>query len=194
MALDPGSRLLPRPSSTTAVSGRRCPKTSIFQTGCSYEIKKQTDSTLDVVASFSEFHKIMKSIPRSAYHIYTDGSRDVSSLNSGAAAIIRHGDTTIASCQEHTGQETVNYAELHAILLGLRWISQHHTDRQGQKFHFWTDSQYAFRLLTEQDTAKTHFFTVQEIFQLASHLHHSYGHYFTIHRISSHVALRVPVE
>ena len=65
----------------------------------------------------------MDRIPGSAYHIYTDGSRDLISLHSGAAAVIKKGQRTISTCSQYTGSETVNYAELHAVLVGLRWIA-----------------------------------------------------------------------
>jgi ribonuclease HI len=129
----------------------------------------------------------MQKIPRSAYHIYTDGSRDKVSLESGAAAVIRRNNSTEAYCEQYTGTETVNYAELHAILLGLKWISQNLANKTEQILHFWIDSQYAFRLLTEKDMARRHFFIVQDIMQLASHLQYSFGHSFIIHRISSHI-------
>ena len=95
----------------------------------------------------------------------TDGSRNTLSLNSGAAAVIRRNNITIATCKEHTGNETINYAELHAILLGLRWIASTHQPSR-QAFHFWIDSKYAFNLLTEKDLANKHFFIIQDIFQL----------------------------
>ena len=77
----------------------------------------------DFVASFKRYQDIRASIPQSAYHIFTDGSRNTASLHSGAAAVIRQNNATVATCQQYTGTETVNYAELHAVLLGLRWIA-----------------------------------------------------------------------
>ena len=46
---------------------------------------------------------------------------------------------------------------------------------------------YVFRLLTEQDDASKHFFTVQDILHLAARLEHVFSHTFTMHRITSHV-------
>ena len=131
----------------------------------------------------------MRAIPDSAYHIYTDGSKDAISRDSGAAAVIRQNNHTLAFLTQFTGKETINYAELHAILLGLQWIRTNRTDSTGLNFHFWVDSAYAFKLLTEQNTSRAHFFIIQDIFQLASHLNSSYQHSFTIHRISSHIEL-----
>lgn len=163
------------------------PVTSIFHKGKCYEIDKKNDTVLDVIASFEKFQAIVNEIPRSHYHIYTDGSRDTVSKHSGAAAVIYHRGHIIGSCEEYTGKESVNYAELHAILLGLRWIRDRMANSRRNHFHFWVDSEYAFKLLTEQQLAKKHFFTAQEILQLTSYLHYSCQHSFTIHRISSHV-------
>ena len=70
-------------------------------------------------------------------------------------------------------------------------IFSNHTWKSDQcdnlHFHFWVDSEYAFNLLTDYSSANTHFFTVQDILQLACHLHSSFQHSFTIHRISSHI-------
>ena len=176
----------PAPPPRRAFSGRRQPRSSIFSAGECYEIDKKRDSVGDVIASFQRFDNIMEKISDSAYHIYTDGSRDTLSLHSGAAAIIKKGHLTISSSLEFTGTETVNYAELHAVLLGLRWIAGTSLPMT-QSFHFWVDSKYCFDLLTEQTLATKHFFIVQDIFQLASRLHIARGHEFTIHRISSHI-------
>ena len=177
----------PAPPPRQMYQGHRSPRASIFRTGRCYEIDKKTDTPVDVISSFQVYQEIIRDIPRSAYHIYTDGSRDTTTLDSGAAAVVRHHNNTIGSRTEYTGKETANYAELHAVLLGLRWICEFLSDSPRQVFHFWIDSRYAFRLLTEQDTARRHFFIVQDIFQLASHLSHSFSHSFTLHRISSHV-------
>ena len=182
-----GAGCRPAPPPRKMFIGRRGPRSSIFSEGDSYEISKKLPP-LDVVASFEIYHRIRASIPRSAYHIFTDGSRDVRSESSGAAAVVRRNNVTIAACKEHTGTETVNYAELHAVLLGLRWIASTHL-AQRQAFHFWIDSKYAFNLLTEKDLASKHFFIVQDIFQLASALHCGHQHTFTIHRITSHVEI-----
>ena len=131
----------------------------------------------------------MRAISRTAYHIYTDGSRNMISRDSGAAAIIRRNNHTLAFRMQYTGKETVNYAELHAILLGLQWIRENRVSSSGLQFHFWIDSEYAFKLLTETNTSRVHFFIVQDIFQLASHLNSAFKHSFSIHRISSHVEL-----
>ena len=100
--------------------------------------------------------------------------------------MVRHNNLTIATSQQYTGVQTVNYAELHAVLLGLRWIAGN-AWRKKAEFHFWIDSRYAFRVLTDQDVAKKHFFIVQDILQLAARLEQAFSHTLVMHRITSHV-------
>ena len=177
---------IPAPPPQRMYVGKRKPRCSAFREGECYEPSKRHDDVLSFVASFESYQNIRARIPRSAYHVFTDGSRNTNSLHSGAAAVVRQHNAPVAICQQYTGTQTVNYAELHAVLLGLRWIADNPWIKK-QQFHFWIDSKYAFRLLTEKDVANKHFFLVQDIFQLASSLEGAFKHTFTIHRITSHV-------
>ena len=173
------------------ISGRRSPRSSIFQVGHAFEVSKEL-TVNQVIAAFQTYRSIMSAIPDSACHIYTDGSRNTRTEHSGAAAYIvflDEGEKKTRSCMQYTGTNSVNYAELHAILLGLKWIAGTSLSKS-TNFHFWVDSKYAFDLLTEKNEAKKHFFIVQDIFQLASALSQRFQHTFTIHRISSHVETR----
>ena len=114
---------IPAPPPRRMYTGKHQPRCSAFRKGESYEPSKKHDDVTDFVASFNRYQDIRASIPQSAYHIFTDGSRNTASLHAGAAAVIRQNNATVATCQQYTGTETVNYAELHAVLLGLRWIA-----------------------------------------------------------------------
>ena len=182
---------MPAPPPRQMISGRRSPRSSIFQIGHAFEISKEL-TVNQVIAAFQNYRDIMNAIPNSVCHIYTDGSKNTLTGHSGAAAYIvfpDKGDTRTHSCLQYTGTNSVNYAELHAVLLGLKWIAGTSLS-DSTNFHFWVDSKYAFDLLTEKNAARKHFFIVQDIFQTASALSQRFRHTFTIHRISSHVETR----
>ena len=54
-------------------------------------------------------------------------------------------------------------------------------------FHFFTDSVYVQDRLTSHIIPELYFYTVQDIFHLASYLKSSYSLLFTIHKISGHL-------
>ena len=116
---------LPAPPPQTMILGKRAPRKSIFQVGHSFELAR--DLTVNqVIAEFQTYREMMSAIPASAHHIYTDGSKNTLTEHSGAAAYViwtdrRH--TRTHSCLQYTGMNSVNYAELHAVLLGLKWIA-----------------------------------------------------------------------
>ena len=139
----------------------------------------------EAIASIWTCQEMLDSTPAQD-HIFTDGS--FSRGVSGAAAIAYHESTVVAEVYAHTGSCTNNYAELYAIVLGLRWIADNiHTLKQQPHFAFFTDSSYVQTSLTSQRIPAPHFFTVQEIAHLTGILESEHSASFTIHKIPSHL-------
>lgn len=96
-------------------------------------------------------------VPPNAILIYTDGAALGNPGPAGIGVVMRYGEH-VKEIGEYIGEDTNNVAELSAILAGLKAVK-----KRNLPVRLFTDSQYAYNVLTQGWKAKANVELVNEI-------------------------------
>ena len=192
-----GTHPLPQPQP----EHRTQPRTTAIELGETINIPKDehNKSGLDeCLIAFQQYLQLQQdtqeirskyeSPDREFFQIFTDGSHRRSPGLSGAAASIYQNKRLVHTVSSHTGPTTNNYAELHAVLLALRyfWEQEH----RAPILSIFTDSTYVQDRLTDPMNPRQNFYIIQEILHLATRLQQQRQASLVVHKIPAHLGAR----